>query len=95
MTAHEEQVESGKKIVREMLGDLAIEFHESRVNDLRFTLTDQDFDCRRISLVDPKLNIVAKIEVDDLADCPEDDSVRRRLESQLRQAVQAFYKPEQ
>lgn len=95
MTAYEEQVESGKKIVRGMLGNLAAEFHESGVNDLTFTLTDQDFDYRRISLVDPKLNIVAKIEVRDLADCPNTNSVRRKLESQLRQAVQAFYKPEQ
>ncbi|MGD1157723.1 MAG: hypothetical protein ABSA41_18135 [Terriglobia bacterium] len=95
MTTHEEQVESGKKIVREMLANLATQFHESRVNDLTFTLTDQDFDYHRISLVDPKLNIVAKIGVNDLADCPDHNSVRKRLESQLRQAVQAFYKPEQ
>ncbi len=94
MTTHEEQVESGKKIAREMLANLATEFHESRVNDLTFTLTDQDFDYHRVSLVDQRLGIVAKIEVDDLADCPADKGVRRRLESQLRQAVQAFYKPE-
>ena len=62
MTAYEEQVESGKEIVRQVLSNLAAEFNEPEVNTLAFKVTYQDFDRDRISLVDPKrLRVVAKI----------------------------------
>jgi hypothetical protein len=93
MTTYEQQIASGKEIVRGILANLANELHEPKVNDLSFTVTDQDFDYDRISLVDPKLKILAKLEEDDLADCLTTKTVRKKLEIQLRQAVQAFYGP--
>ena len=95
MTEYEQQIESGKEIVRGMLATLATKLREPSVNDLMFQVTDQDFDYDRISLIDPKFHIVAKIEEDDLADCPADDSVRSKLETQLQQKIQAFYRPTQ
>jgi hypothetical protein len=86
MTAYEQQIESGKEIVRGILANLASELHEPKVNELAFKVTDQDFDRGRISLVDPELNIVAKIEENDLANCPTDKTVGMKLETQLRRA---------
>ena len=93
MTEHERQVEAGKDIARGILSNLAAEVHEPKVNDLNFTTTDQDFDYDRISLIDRKGNIIAKIEETDLADCSADKHVRAKLEDQLRQAIQALYGP--
>ena len=91
MAAYEQQIESGKEIARGMLSNFASELHERRVNDLVFKVTDQDFDRGLVSLMNPKLSIITKIEEDDLADCPTDKTVRRKLETQIRRAVQAFY----
>ncbi len=88
---YDEQVESGKELVRGMLANLALEFHAPRLNDLTFKITDQDFDYDRISLMDPQFKILAKIGRDDLADCPADRGVRKRLEVQLRQAIGASH----
>ncbi len=95
MTEYEQQIESGKEIVRGILANLATKLREPSVNDLMFKVTDQDFDHDRISLIDRRFHIVAKIEEDDLADCPADNSVRSRLETQLQQKIQAFYRPTQ
>jgi hypothetical protein len=88
---YEGQVESGKEIVRGILANLAVEFHAPGLNDLTFKTTDRDFDYDRISLMDPKFRILAKIGRDDLADCPADLKVRKRLEVQLRQAICATH----
>ena len=92
MTPYEQSIESGKEIVRGILKDLATELQEPKVNELSFKVTDQDFD-DRISLMDKQLNIVTKIMNDDLADCLEDVGVLRKLEAQLRKAIQAYCKP--
>jgi len=91
MTEYEQQVESGKGIVHGILANLAAELREPEVDNLKFNVTDQDFDHDRISLMDSQFNMVAKIQVDDLADCPADNAVRRRLEARLRQAVRAHF----
>jgi hypothetical protein len=93
MTEYEQQIESGKEVVRGMLSNLAAKLGNSRVNDLAFKVTEGDFDHDRISLVDTKFRVVAKIEEDDLADCPAEERVRKRLEAQLEQAIYAFYGP--
>jgi hypothetical protein len=93
MNEYEQQIESGKEIVKGVLANLATELREPQLNDLTFKMTDGDFDYDRISLMDPQFHIVAKIQEDDLADCPADRNVRSKLETQLRQAVQAFYGP--
>jgi len=92
MTPYEQSIESGKEIVRGILRTLAAELYEPKVKELSFKVTDQDFD-DRISLMDKQLNIVTKIKNDDLADCLEDVGVLRKLEAQLRQAIQAYCKP--
>jgi hypothetical protein len=92
MTPYEQSIESGKEIVRGILKNLATELHEPNVKELSFKVTDQDFD-DRISLIDGQLNIVTKIKNDDLADCLEDVGVLRKLEAQLRQAIQAYCEP--
>jgi len=90
-TTYEDQVNSGKQIVRGMLKELAREMNEPGLENLVFQVTDQDFDYDRISLVDSgKLRVVAKLEEDDLADCPADGSVRRRLERQVRSAIISY-----
>ena len=90
-TTYERQVESGKEIVREILAKLASELKESRLNDLKFETTDQDFDYDRISLVDPKkFNVVMKIEETDLADSPTDSSIRSKLEAEVRTAIRSY-----
>ena len=93
MNEYEQQIESGKEIVKGVLANLATEIGKPQVNDLTFKMTDGDFDYDRISLIDAKSRIVTKIQDDDLADCPADRNVRNRLETELRQAVQAFYGP--
>ena len=93
MTEFEQQIESGKEIVRGMLSNLATGLGDPMVKQLSFNMTDSDFDHDRISLTDPKLHIVTKIQEDDLADCPADRNVRRKLETQLQQAVHAFFRP--
>jgi hypothetical protein len=90
MTPYEQQVESGKEIVREMLANLASDVNEPQVKEFTFRMTDQDFDRDRISLMSQNLKIVTKIERDDLADCPADRAVRRKLEAQVWQSVQTF-----
>jgi len=91
-TTYEQQVESGKEIVRGMLAKLVSELKEFRVNDLSFETTDQDFDYDRVSLVDPgKFRIVMKIEESDLADCPADSSIRRKVEAQVTTAIRSYY----
>ncbi len=91
-TTYQQQVQAGKKIVREILVKLASELNEPRVNDLEFKVTDQDFDYDRISLVDPKeFNIVLKIEENDLADCPADSSIHRKLEATLNAAIRSYF----
>ena len=90
-TTYEEQVNSGKQIVKGMLKEFAKEMNQPGLENLVFQVTDQDFDYDRISLVDTgKLRIVAKLEEDDLADCPADGTVRRRLERQVRSAVISY-----
>jgi hypothetical protein len=91
MNEYEQQIESGKGIVKGVLANLATELRQPQVNDLTFKMIDGDFDYDRISLIDPESHIVAKIQDDDLADCPADRNVRNKLETQLRQAVQVFY----
>ena len=93
MNEYEQQIESGKEIVKGILANLATELLEPKVNNLVLKATEGDFDYDRISLMDPQFHIVAKIQEDDLADCPADRNVRSKLETQLRQAVQAFYGP--
>jgi hypothetical protein len=90
MTPYEQQVESGKEIVREILANLATDLNEPNVKEFTFKMTDQDFDRDRISLVGPNHKIVAKIERDDLADCPEDRAIRGKLKARLQQSVQIF-----
>lgn len=87
-TTYERQVDCGKEIVRGMLDELARELNEPAIKNLVFRVTDQDFDYDRISLVDRgKLRVIVKLEENDLADCPEDRSVRQRLEEQVRSAI--------
>jgi hypothetical protein len=95
MTEHEQQTASGRELVNGILQNLAIELGEPRLNDLAFKMTDGDFDHDRISLMDPQFHIVAKIQEDDLADCPADKTVQRKIETQLRQAIQDFYGPKE
>ncbi|MBI4460207.1 MAG: hypothetical protein HY648_09145 [Acidobacteria bacterium] len=90
----EQKIEAGKEIVRQMLAKLAHEFHEPKIKDLKLNLTHKDFDLRRISLTEPTAHrIVAKIEINDLADSTGDAAVRKKLEAQLRRAVHLFYTP--
>jgi len=92
MTPYEQSIESGKEIVRGILKTFATELHEPKVKELSFKVTDQDFG-DHISLMDKKLYIVTKIKNDNLADCLEDVGVPRKLEAQLRQAIQAYCEP--
>jgi hypothetical protein len=88
---HKHQVNCGKEIVRAILEELAGELNEPGLKNLVFEVTDQDFDYDRISLVDSsKLRVVAKLEEDDLADCPADGAVRGRLERQVRSAIISY-----
>lgn len=90
-TTYEHQVNCGKRMVKAILKDLAREMNEPELGNLAFEATDQDFDYDRISLVDSsKLRVVAKLEEDDLADCPADVVVRRRLEQQVRSAITSY-----
>jgi hypothetical protein len=90
-TTYEQQVECGKEIVRGMLEELATEMNAPGLKNLAFHVTDQDFDYDRISLVDRgKLRVVTKLEENDLADCPADESVRRRLGGQVRNAIISY-----
>jgi hypothetical protein len=93
MTEYMQQIESGKQIVRGMLSNLASELREPKINSLAFKTVGHDFALDQISLADPKANVVTKIEEDDLADCPADELVCGRLEGQVRQAIQKFYRP--
>lgn len=90
-TTYAQQVECGKEIVRGILEELATEMNEPGLKNLAFQVTDQDFDYDRISLVDRgKLRVVTKLEENDLADCPADESVRRRLRGQVRSAIASY-----
>jgi hypothetical protein len=76
LTLYEEQIEAGKVIVLEMLAPSIFTFRQ----------TSRDFDNRAISLMDGT-HIIAKIKLDDLADCVADKSVRARLKAQLQQQL--------
>jgi hypothetical protein len=93
MTEYDQQIESGKNIVLGILTKLATTFDCPKAKDLTFHMTDGDFDRDCISLIDQKAHVITKIQEDDLADCPADGRVRSRIETQLQQAVQAFYGP--
>jgi hypothetical protein len=73
LTTYEEQIEAGKQIVMEMLAPRVLTFRQ----------TDLDFDNRVSSLLDGT-QIIAKIKLDDLADCVADKSVQARLKTQLQ-----------
>jgi hypothetical protein len=91
MAEYEEQIEAGKRIVREMLTNFAVKLGQPKVNDLRFKVTDGDFDSNCVSLIDAAFNIIAKIKNDDLADCPADVGVRRTLEIRLEEKIRATF----
>jgi hypothetical protein len=93
MTEHEYQVEAGKEIVRAVLSNLAIGLSDPRVANLVFATVNQDFGYDVVSLLDGHGNVIAKIDAGDLADCPEDASVRARLECQLRYAIEVSFRP--
>lgn len=89
--ALEQQVESGKHFVRARLAAIARELDDQSLNNLDFEVTDADFDFDRVSLVDRKhFRVVMKIELDDITDCPADPAVRRRLEAELREAIESY-----
>ena len=91
-TAHEQQVAAGKEMVGEIMEELDNELHQPGINDLKFELTDKDFDYRRISLIDSTAyRIVAKIEINDLEDSPANAAIRKKLKTQLRRAIESFY----
>lgn len=52
-TTYLEQIEHGKKIVKEMLATLASTLKQSRINSFTFFETSQDFDRNQVSLVEP------------------------------------------
>jgi hypothetical protein len=89
----QQQIETGKKIVKEILGKLAADLKRPEINDLSFFTTDKEFDSNQVSILDEtQKTIVMKVGDSDLADCPADRSVRRRLEAQLEAAVKTHYK---
>jgi hypothetical protein len=92
MSEYEQQIERGKEIAsKDILRNLARKLRRPEVSDSTFTVTDGDFETDTVSLVDREFHVVAKPSRVDLADCPADSSVRRRIETQLTQAIQVFY----
>jgi hypothetical protein len=91
--AHAQQIETGRQIVKEILGKLAADLNRPEINNLSFMVTDKDFDHRQVSILDQnQKKIVMKVNDNDLADCPADRSVRRKLEAGLLAAVKEYYK---
>lgn len=89
---YQQQIEAGKKIVSEMLQELASSLQEPQINDLRFRILDQDIDHGQESLFDPNQSrIVLKISRDNLADAPETPRVRSKLESQISASVREYF----
>jgi predicted nuclease of predicted toxin-antitoxin system len=88
-----QEIEMGKKIVKEILVKLAADLNRPEINDLVIAADDKDFDNNRVSILGrgPKI-VVMKIKDVDLADCPSDRAVRRRLEAQVEAAVKSYYK---
>jgi hypothetical protein len=91
-TEYEQQIESGKAIVKEMLANLATELNEPKARNFEFKVTAQDFDQNRVSIWDPaQERVVAKVKRDDLADSPATPSTRSKLQSQLAAALLSHY----
>jgi hypothetical protein len=91
MSPYENRVAAGKQLVRGTLSNLAIELSDPRVAALVFATTVQDLDFYRVSLIDGRGKIIAKVEESDLADCPADANVLARLEAELRCAVEVSF----
>lgn len=91
MNNYEQQVEIGKEIIRMQLVRIANGLNAPHLLGLEFMLTDRDFDCDRVSLVDSQgLKIVMKVERDDLADIGAHKAVRRRITRPLATAVRSY-----
>ena len=92
MDNYEQQVECGKRIVREQLTRMAAELNEPRLLGFDFASSDRDFDLDQVSLVDRgQFKIVVKIERDDLADMNADKAVRRRVVCDLESASKSYF----
>ena len=90
---YEQQIEAGKEIVKDMLRNLALALKQPEINDFYFRVSDRDFDESEISIFDPhQKKTVLKVKGDDLADAPATPTVRRSIETQLREAVKKHYK---
>ena len=87
------EIETGKEIIKEILGKLALELKQPRINDLTYMVTDEDFDRQQVSIVDPnQKKVVMKVEQNHLADAPSMPDLLRKLEAQLRASVRTHYK---
>ena len=89
-----EQIEQGKKIVRDLLATLASTLKQSRITGFSFFETSQDFDRNQVSLVESEDHnrIIVKLEVKDLADAPATAQTRRKLEQIITEAVTEYCK---
>jgi hypothetical protein len=93
MSEYEQHIERGKEIVsKDILPNLARKLRRPEASDFTFTETNGDFKNDAVSLVDRESRVVVKLFRDDLADCPADGGMRRRIETQLTQAIRAFYR---
>src|ERR1700678_1250059 len=87
---YEQQIESGKKIGKEILARLAKDLNQPQIADFSFMATDRDFDNSEVSIWDSEQKkIVVKMKQDDLADAPATPGIRRKLETQLQAAMKA------
>jgi hypothetical protein len=88
---YQQQIESGKKIIRELLTKLADELKEPAIATFQFIITAKDFDEMRVSLQDPKtMKIVVKLADKDLADCATTPETHWKISRQVIEAVRAY-----
>jgi hypothetical protein len=89
---YQQEIEAGKAIITKMLEQLATELEEPQITDLIFTIVDNDIDYQQESLFDPKhRKTVMKISQEDLADAPETQRVRSKLQGQISAAVKTYF----
>lgn len=93
--SYQEQVEAGKRFVKETLTELATQLKRPDIDNFEFLSTDKDFDNDQLSIFDPsKRRVVGKVARNDLADCMTTPVVKRRLADEINSAVRAYYKTE-
>jgi hypothetical protein len=89
-----QQMEAGKKIIRNNFSEISKEFNRPDINEFSFDTNDSDFDCDRISILDMDRRVVMKVSEKKLTDIPSPKTpeVRLEFEARLRAAVIFHFK---